>query len=139
MTKQEEFNIVTKYFNNFASLRAFSKDKELSFLEKAEKNLAQIIQDRKEAIELEKMEQEERERARIAIIEEIEAKGWSVKDLLNPNAKENKLATSKAKNKYTFLDEQGNTQYWTGRGRMPAALKAKIDAGESLESFLIES
>ena len=139
MTKQEEFNIVTKYFNNFASLRAFSKDKELSFLEKAEKNLAQIIQDRKEAIELEKMEHEERERARIAIIEEIEAKGWSVKDLLNPNAKENKLATSKAKNKYTFLDEQGNTQYWTGRGRMPAALKAKIDAGESLESFLIES
>lgn len=139
MTKQEEFNIVTKYFNNFASLRAFSKDKELSLLEKAERNLAQIIKDRKEAIELEKMEQEERERARIAIIEEIKAKGWSVKDLVNPNAKESKRAKSKAKNKYTFLDEQGNTQYWTGRGRMPAALKAKIDAGESLESFLIES
>lgn len=139
MTKQEEFNIVTKYFNNFASLRAFSKDKELSFLEKAEKNLAQIIKDKKDAIELERMEEEEREKARIAIIQEIEAKGWSVKDLLNPNAQENKRATSKAKNKYTFLDEQGNTQYWTGRGRMPAALKAKIDAGESLESFLIES
>lgn len=139
MTKQEEFNIVTKYFNNFASLRAFSKDKELSLLEKAERNLAQIIKDRKEAIELEKMEQEERERARIALIEKIKAEGWSVKDLLNPNAKESKRAKSKAKNKYTFLDEQGNTQYWTGRGRMPAALKAKIDAGESLESFLIES
>lgn len=139
MTKQEEFNIVTKYFNNFASLRAFSKDKELSLLEKAERNLAQIIKDRKEAIELEKMEQEERERARIAILEEIKAQGWNIKDLLNPNAKESKRAKSKAKNKYTFLDEQGNTQYWTGRGRMPATLKAKIDAGESLESFLIES
>lgn len=139
MTKQEEFNIVTKYFNNFASLRAFSKDKELSLLEKAERNLAQIIKDRKEAIELEKMEQEERERARIAILEEIKAQGWNIKDLLNPNAKESKRAKSKAKNKYTFLDEQGNTQYSTGRGRMPAALKAKIDAGESLESFLIES
>lgn len=139
MTKQEEFNIVTKYFNNFASLRAFSKDKELSLLEKAERNLAQIIKDRKEAIELDKMEQEERERARIAILEEIKAQGWNIKDLLNPNAKESKRAKSKAKNKYTFLDEQGNTKYWTGRGRMPAALKAKIDAGESLESFLIES
>lgn len=139
MTKQEEFNIVTKYFNNFASLRAFSKDKELSFLEKAEKNLAQIIKDRKEAIELEKMEQEERERERKALIEKIEAEGWSIKDLLNESGKSSKRATSKAKNKYTFLDEQGNTQYWTGRGRMPAALKAKIDAGESLESFLIES
>ena len=85
------------------------------------------------------MEQEERERARIAILEEIKAQGWNIKDLLNPNAKESKRAKSKAKNKYTFLDEQGNTQYWTGRGRMPAALKAKIDAGESLESFLIES
>jgi DNA-binding protein H-NS len=139
MTKQDEFNIVTKYFNNFASLRAFSKDKELSFLEKAEKNLAQIIKDRKEAIELEKMEQEERERERKALIEKIEAEGWSIKDLLNESGKSSKRATSKAKNKYTFLDEQGNTQYWTGRGRMPAALKAKIDAGESLESFLIES
>lgn len=139
MTKQDEFNVVTKYFNNFASLRAFSKDKELSFLEKAEKNLAQIIKDRKEAIELEKMEQEERERERKALIEKIEAEGWSIKDLLNESGKSSKRATSKAKNKYTFLDEQGNIQYWTGRGRMPAALKAKIDAGESLESFLIES
>ena len=139
MTKQEEFNIGPKYFNNFASLRAFSKEKELSFLEKAEKNLAQIIKDRKEAIELEKMEQEERERERKALIEKIEAEGWTIKDLLNESGKSSKRATSKAKNKYTFLDEQGNTQYWTGRGRMPAALKAKIDAGESLESFLIES
>ena len=32
MTKQEEFNIVTKYFNNFAYLRGFAKDKEFSFL-----------------------------------------------------------------------------------------------------------
>lgn len=139
MTKQEEFNIVTKYFNNFASLRAFSKEKELNFLEKALENLSKIIKDKKDAIELEKMEQEERERERKALIEKIEAEGWSIKDLLNPNAKANKRATSKAKNKYTFLDEQGNTQYWTGRGRMPAALKAKIEAGESLESFLIES
>lgn len=139
MTKQDEFNVVTKYFNNFASLRAFSKDKELSFLEKAEKNLAQIIKDRKEAIELEKMEQEERERERKALIEKIEAEGWSLEDLLNESGKSSKRATSKAQNKYVFTDEQGNTQYWTGRGRMPAALKAKIDAGELLESFLIES
>lgn len=139
MTKQEEFNIVTKYFNNFASLRAFSKEKELSFLEKALENLSKIIKDKKDAIELEKMEQEERERERKALIEKIEAEGWTIKDLLNESGKSSKRATSKAKNKYTFLDEQGNTQYWTGRGRMPAALKAKIDAGESLESFLIKS
>lgn len=139
MTKQEEFNIVTKYFNNFASLRAFSKEKELSFLEKALENLSKIIKDKKDAIELEKMEQEERERERKALIEKIEAEGWTIKDLLNESGKSSKRATSKAKNKYTFFDEQGNTQYWTGRGRMPAALKAKIDAGESLESFLIKS
>ena len=139
MTKQEEFNIVTKYFNNFASLRGFAKDKELSFLEKEEKNLAQIIKDKKDAIELERMEQEERERERKALIEKIEAEGWSLEDLLNESGKSSKRATSKAQNKYVFTDEQGNTQYWTGRGRMPAALKAKIDAGELLESFLIES
>jgi DNA-binding protein H-NS len=85
------------------------------------------------------MEQEERERERKALIEKIEAEGWSLEDLLNESGKSSKRATSKAQNKYVFTDEQGNTQYWTGRGRMPAALKAKIDAGELLESFLIES
>ncbi|HBK9494366.1 TPA: H-NS histone family protein [Escherichia coli] len=39
--------------------------------------------------------------------------------------------------KYAFTVE-GEEQTWTGRGRMPLALKALIEKGEELESFLIK-
>jgi len=40
--------------------------------------------------------------------------------------------------KYAFKDDKGVEQNWSGRGRMPLPLKAKIEAGEKLESFLIK-
>lgn len=138
MTKQDELNIVAKYLGSLASLRSFARDKELTFLEKAQENLLQVIAETKEAIELEKMELEELEKNRQAIVKELEEKGWSVEALLNPVTKGKGRKTRKAKNKYAYLDEQGETQYWTGRGRMPAALKTQIDAGKTLESFLIQ-
>lgn len=137
MTKQDEFNVVAKYLGSFASLRSFARDKELTFLEKAQENLLQVIAEKKEAIELEKMELEELEKNRQAILKELEEKGWSVEALLNPVTKGKGRKMRKAKNKYAYLDEQGETQYWTGRGRMPTALKMQIDAGKILESFLI--
>ena len=30
------------------------------------------------------------------------------------------------------------TKYWTGKGRTPIFLKAKLEAGESLEQYLIK-
>lgn len=39
--------------------------------------------------------------------------------------------------KYAFTVE-GEKQTWTGRGRMPLALKELIEKGEELESFLIK-
>lgn len=39
--------------------------------------------------------------------------------------------------KYVFTVE-GEEQTWTGRGRMPLALKELIEKGEELESFLIK-
>lgn len=40
--------------------------------------------------------------------------------------------------KYAFTVEEGEEQTWTGRGRMPLALKELIEKGEELESFLIK-
>lgn len=40
--------------------------------------------------------------------------------------------------KYAYTDSEGQEQTWTGRGRMPLALKALIDGGKELESFLIK-
>ena len=135
MTKSEEFNLVSKYLSNIVALRSFSKAKDLAFLEKACENLSTIIQDKKEMIELERIELEEREKNRQAILKELEERGWSIQDLLD--SKGNKRKTQ-AEYRYSYTDEQGNTKYWTGKGRTPVFLKAKLEAGESLEQYLIK-
>ena len=40
--------------------------------------------------------------------------------------------------KYEVWNEGGDRITWTGQGRMPNVFKARIDAGESLDTFLIE-
>lgn len=40
--------------------------------------------------------------------------------------------------KYQTTDKGGKIVTWTGQGRMPNALKARIEAGESLDSFLVK-
>lgn len=138
MTKQDELKIVTKYLGSLASLRSFARDKDLIFLEKVQENLSQVIAEIRDSIELEKMELEELEKNRQAILKELEEKGWTLEALLNPVTKGKGRKTRKPKNKYAYLDEQGVAQCWTGRGRMPAALKAQIDVGKTLESFRIQ-
>ncbi|WP_313685399.1 H-NS family nucleoid-associated regulatory protein, partial [Pantoea sp.] len=40
--------------------------------------------------------------------------------------------------KYSYTDENGEEKSWTGQGRTPAAIKKALDAGKSLDSFLIK-
>lgn len=40
--------------------------------------------------------------------------------------------------KYEVWNEVGERITWTGQGRMPNVFKARIDSGESLDTFLIE-
>ena len=120
MTKSEEFNLVGKYLSNIVALRSFSKAKDLAFLEKACENLSTIL--------------EEREKNRQAILKELEERGWTIQDLLDSKGNKRK----QAEYKYSYTDEQGNTKYWTGKGRTPVFLKAKLEAGESLEQYLIK-
>ncbi len=51
-------------------------------------------------------------------------------------AKKGKRAPRPAK--YKITDESGNTITWTGQGRMPNVFKARVQAGESINSFLIK-
>lgn len=40
--------------------------------------------------------------------------------------------------KYEIWNEAGERITWTGQGRMPNIFKAKVEAGESIENFLIK-
>ncbi|MGY7836127.1 H-NS histone family protein [Klebsiella pneumoniae] len=39
--------------------------------------------------------------------------------------------------KYAYVDDAGEQKTWTGQGRTPAPIKAQLDAGKTLEDFLI--
>lgn len=137
MAKLAEFDIINKYFGNMASLRAYCRKQDIAFLEKAVRNFQEIIAEQKDAWELERMELEEREKNRQAIVQELIDRGWRVEELLNPigSPQNNK---PKSTNKYVFITQDGRTQYWTGKGRCPKDLKEQLDNGKSLDEFLIK-
>lgn len=77
--------------------------------------------------------------------EMLAADGLSVAEILgvignvapasNKGGKGNKRAPRPAKYEYYVNGERGT---WTGQGRMPNALKVKVEHGEPLENFLIK-
>jgi DNA-binding protein H-NS len=67
----------------------------------------------------------------------LAADGIEPDELLDEaGAKKGKRATRPPK--YEIKDEKGKTVTWTGQGRMPNVFKARIEAGESIDSFLIK-
>ena len=39
--------------------------------------------------------------------------------------------------KYKYVDHNGEQKIWTGQGRTPSAIQEQLDAGRSLDDFLI--
>lgn len=139
-------------FNNIRTIRKEAHEMGYdTFLEFAEK--VQIVKD-------EFLKEAEEEKAKQALVEEklkattelLQSEGFevsleAVRALLLGQI-EAPATTGKGKGgkgvkrgsvepKYAFTVE-GEEQTWTGRGRMPLALKEMIEKGEELESFLIK-
>lgn len=136
ITKADELKIVAKYLTTLTSLRYFARNVELNVLERAETNINIVYQEQKDAYELENLEIEELEAKRQALLKQLENEGWSIDALLTPvtaaSLKKNKVA-----DKYTYTDD-GKQKTWSGRGKMPKALREQVESGKALESFLIE-
>ncbi|MEQ4541804.1 MAG: H-NS family nucleoid-associated regulatory protein, partial [Pantoea agglomerans] len=65
--------------------------------------------------------------------------GIDPNELLNgmPTAPAVKKKRAPRPAKYQYTDENGEVKQWTGQGRTPSAIKSAIDAGKSLDDFLI--
>ncbi|EQA15461.1 H-NS family nucleoid-associated regulatory protein [Glaesserella parasuis] len=135
ITKADELKIVAKYLTTLTSLRYFARNVELNVLEKAENNLKVVYQEQKDAYELENMEIAEQEAKRQALLKQLEEQGWSVDALLTPVTAES-LKKSKVADKYVYTDN-GKTRTWSGRGKMPVALRMQIEQGRMLDEFLV--
>lgn len=95
-----------------------------------------------ERVEEEKQAEMEAE-AKQEKIKELKEKaaelGISFEDILPEATSKSKTRTyRKLPPKYKITLPSGKTKTWTGQGRMPNALKEAIEAGDSLEDYLID-
>ena len=134
---------LTKTLLNIRSLRAFARELTLEQLEEALDKLTTVVAERKEAEEAERAAAAEQEAKLAAIAEQISKDGIDVEALISALAGESKTK-SKAKTKraprpakYKYTDASGEEKTWTGQGRTPSSIQEQLDAGKSLDEFLI--
>ncbi len=104
-----------------------------------QEKLNAVIEERREEAEREAAERAERERKRRELLQLIAGEGFHRKNCLAcPKMRKNTQKTlPKAPPKYQF-DENGETKYWSGRGRTPKPIDEALKAGRSLDEFLIK-
>lgn len=132
---------LTKTLLNIRSLRAFSRELTLEQLEEALDKLTTVVSERKESEEAERAAAAEQEAKLAAIAEQISKDGIDVEALISALSGESKTKTKSKRAprpaKYKYVDTTGEEKTWTGQGRTPSAIQEQLDAGKSLEDFLI--
>ena len=118
-------------------LKSSLKELGVEQLEEIKNKLQKIIDDRiaeEEAAKIKNAEKTEK----IRKYQELLAKeGIDPNELVEgPAEKQGKRARRKPK--YEIWNESGEHITWTGQGRMPNVFKVRIEAGESLDTFLID-
>ena len=106
-------------------------------LEEVKIKLQKIIDDRIAEEEAAKIENAEKIGKIQKIKELLAAEGINPEELLDESTeKPSKKAARQPK--YEIWNETGEHIIWTGQGRMPNVFKARIEAGETIETFSID-
>lgn len=117
--------------------KAAVKELSVEDLKSVAEKLDKVIVER----EAEAKEEEQLNAARLAKIEEIrqqmESVGLSVEDLGAVVAAKPTKKRAPRPPKYQ-IEVDGEMVTWTGQGRMPTVFKTQVDAGRSMDEFLIE-
>lgn len=140
LTKDDEYSIISKTLLNIRSLRAYAREVAFEQLTEMQEKLNAVIEERREEAVREAAERAERERKRQELLQLIAGEGFSPEELLGLSEdapKTRKKTLPKAPPKYQF-EENGETKYWSGRGRAPKPIAEALAGGRSLDEFLIE-
>ena len=120
------------------NLRALSrKSIPLDQLQKALKNLSQVVNERIAEDAQEKSTSKEREEKLEIYRQMLLSDGLSIEDLLSIQEKAPKKPRAIRPAKYKYLDDNQYEKTWTGQGRIPKILKTAVDNGANLDDFLI--
>lgn len=128
-----------KALNNLRTLRAEARNIEVAVLNEMLEKFAVVVAERREETAAESAAQREIEEKLALYKEMLRKDGITINELAQLNQGETKSKAKRAPRpaKYKFTDEQGNEKFWTGQGRTPSPIKSAIDAGGSLDDFLI--
>lgn len=128
-----------KALNNLRTLRAEARNIEVAVLNEMLEKFAVVVAERREETVAESAAQREKEEKLALYKEMLRKDGITINELAQLNQGETKSKAKRAPRpaKYKFTDEQGNEKFWTGQGRTPSPIKSAIDAGGSLDDFLI--
>ena len=128
-----------KGLNNIGTLRAQARELPLTDLEETLEKLNVVVNEHREESEAEEEASRNKAKVLAKYREMLLENGIDPADLLEGlqagGKQGNKRAPRPAKYKYT--DDNGEEKSWTGQGRTPAPMKAAIEAGKSLDDFLI--
>ena len=120
------------------NLRALSrKSIPLDQLQKALKNLSQVVNERIAEDEQEKATSKKREEKLEFYRQMLLSDGLSIEDILSIQEKAPKNPRAIRPAKYKYIDDNQYEKTWTGQGRIPKILKTAVDNGANLDDFLI--
>lgn len=130
-----------KILNNIRTLRAQARECTLETLEEMLEKLQVVVDERRKEEEAIHAANAERESKLQRFLEMLAQEGIDPNDLVSGAAtKPAKSSSSKRPArpaKYKYIDIDGSEKTWTGQGRTPLPIKNAIDAGKSLDDFLI--
>lgn len=128
-----------KALNNLRTLRAQTRDIEVAVLNEMLEKLAVVVAERREEVAADNAAQREKEEKLALYKEMLMNDGIDISELAKLNQGETKSKAKRAPRpaKYKYTDENGNEKQWTGQGRTPSPIKSAMDAGASLDDFLI--
>lgn len=118
-------------------LKSAVKDLSIEQLEEIKTKLQTIIEERVAEETAEQQENAERLEKIRKYKEMLAADGIDLEEL-SEFFPERQGKRAPRQPKYEVWNEAGERITWTGQGRMPNIFKARIEAGESLDTFLID-
>ena len=130
---------VKNTLSNIRTLRALAKESDLEWLEEVRSKLDVVIGEKKEEVELQKLEKQEMDQKLDLARQYLIELGLPPEILVtDPTAvPEKKKEKNPVPAKYEVTDETGSVVAWSGRGRMPKIFREKTEAGHDLAEFLI--
>lgn len=128
-------NPIQQELTNTRTLNRFLRECDYTFLTMIHDRISSTLAEKKAAHIEEEEKRKLREEKRDALLEMIKSEGFAPEELLG-FAQEKK--PGKRPQKYQY-EENGTLKKWSGVGRTPVILQQAIDAGKSLDDFLIKA